>query len=323
MNNLIKRYTYQVGRYLPYKQRDDIVEELNSVLHDMISHNSKDEDVITVIKEFGSPREVAAKYNPQGQYLIGPILFPIYRLVLFIAIGAVILGIIINTIASSFTYDMTIGSLLMSSFGSLFSGLLSAFGSVTLVFALTQRYLLKEEEKEIGKEWDPRKLPKIPLAKAEISLLKIGLRIFIHLVFLIIILLYPERIGIFFFNKETVTHIPLLNMDVFSKFIPFFVTIFVLNILHNIFLIKRRYWTKRLRIGKILIEIYNIVLLIVFLSNSKLIASNFMEKVEAIAPRLPDVLNIFLKVSIGLLFFSILFATVKEIYNQIRNMETS
>ena len=45
---------------------------------------------MTLLKEFGSPKEVAASYQPKDQYLIGPELFPIFRLVTLIVIAAVL-----------------------------------------------------------------------------------------------------------------------------------------------------------------------------------------------------------------------------------------
>ena len=83
--DLIERYVYEVGRQLPRKQRADIQVELKSTLvdtlEDRVEGEPSQEDEIKLLKEFGPPRKVAASYWPQGQYLIGPNLFPLFRMV--------------------------------------------------------------------------------------------------------------------------------------------------------------------------------------------------------------------------------------------------
>ena len=73
---LIDRYVYDVGRYLPRKNRADIQAELRSLLMDTLESRVKgepsEEDVVALLKEFGPPEKVAASYWPEGQYLIGP-----------------------------------------------------------------------------------------------------------------------------------------------------------------------------------------------------------------------------------------------------------
>ncbi len=80
---LIDRYLHEVGRYLSPKNRTDILKELNSVLNDAVEARSEgepsEEDVIKVLTEFGPPNKVASSYWPEGQYLIGPALFPHFR----------------------------------------------------------------------------------------------------------------------------------------------------------------------------------------------------------------------------------------------------
>src|SRR5512147_1988535 len=89
--NLIDKYIAEVGKHLPRKNRADIEAEIRSTLEDMLEEwsqgkGSADEAmVLEILKEYGSPREVAAKYKTH-QYLIGPRLFPTFEMVLRIVL---------------------------------------------------------------------------------------------------------------------------------------------------------------------------------------------------------------------------------------------
>jgi hypothetical protein len=95
--NLIDRYVAEVGKNLPLlKGREDIEKELRSTLEDMLEDRisttgrMRDEAMeIELLKEYGSPQQVAATYNPQP-YLIGPRLFPFFLMVLKIVITVIV-----------------------------------------------------------------------------------------------------------------------------------------------------------------------------------------------------------------------------------------
>ena len=89
---LIDRYLHEVGRYLPKKNREDILAEIRSYLEDKLDERTNgkpsEEDVVEFLKEEGSPQKMAASYAPEGQYVIGPSLYPLFRLVTGIALAA-------------------------------------------------------------------------------------------------------------------------------------------------------------------------------------------------------------------------------------------
>jgi len=84
------------GRQLPRNKRADIEAELRSALTDSLEARSQGEptqdQVVAVLKEFGRPEKVAASYWPEGQYLIGPRLFPLFRMVVGIALTVFVVG---------------------------------------------------------------------------------------------------------------------------------------------------------------------------------------------------------------------------------------
>jgi hypothetical protein len=80
MTDLIERYVHQVGRYLPESEREEVQNELRSLLQDQLDDRYKgaptQDDVIELLAEFGDPRRMAASYGRE-QYLIGPDLYPV------------------------------------------------------------------------------------------------------------------------------------------------------------------------------------------------------------------------------------------------------
>ncbi|MCK4724290.1 MAG: hypothetical protein KAT29_00735, partial [Anaerolineales bacterium] len=103
--NLIDRYIYAVGRQLPRKNRADIQAELKSTLIDTLEARSEgepsEEQVVALLTEFGPPEKVAASYWPESQYLIGPKLYPLFRmslgiaLLVFVIVQLVLLGVVV------------------------------------------------------------------------------------------------------------------------------------------------------------------------------------------------------------------------------------
>lgn len=167
-HNLIDRFVYAVGNQLNDKQREDIQLELRSTLQDMLEARNldaaaeSDQDAIAaLLKEFGSPHEIAASYRP-NRYLIGPRYYPIYaqvlRIVAWIIIGVVTFATLLGGLDGQNAFEQ-IGNL----FGGYTSALFQAGAIVTLIFVVLERSGVADEdlEAEMAKGWDPMKLPEI------------------------------------------------------------------------------------------------------------------------------------------------------------------
>ncbi len=79
---LIESYLFEVGRYLPDDQRDDILGELRSSLEDEArelagTDTPTREQIETVLNKYGHPINVASGYK-EPRYLIGPELYPAF-----------------------------------------------------------------------------------------------------------------------------------------------------------------------------------------------------------------------------------------------------
>jgi hypothetical protein len=92
---LLESYLKAVRRYLPRRQRDDIIAELSDELRqrmdakrEELGHALSDKELMAIFKEYGDPMNVARRYRQNGLSLtigwelIGPELFPMYLIIL-------------------------------------------------------------------------------------------------------------------------------------------------------------------------------------------------------------------------------------------------
>ena len=169
---LLERYLQAVKFWLPKEQKEDIIAELSEDIRSQtdekeaeLGRKLNEVELESILKQRGRPILVANRYLPQ-EHLIGPVLFPIYRLVLKIVmlcyvvpwtVAWIALLIFNSGYAAKFVghswFEM-LGSLWASLWGTAFL----AAGTVTLVFAVLERVQRKSHFLE---EWNPRKLPPV------------------------------------------------------------------------------------------------------------------------------------------------------------------
>src|ERR1700736_5013707 len=146
---LLERYLQAVKFWLPKKQKEaELGRKLNEV------------ELESILKQRGRPVFVANRYLPQEQ-LIGPVLFPIYRLVLKIVMAcyllpAVLVWILLMVFNSGYRAEH---ANFIDALGSIWSTLwFSAFvaaAAITLIFAIVERVQFKSRLED----WNPRSLP--------------------------------------------------------------------------------------------------------------------------------------------------------------------
>jgi hypothetical protein len=258
---LINRYVQEVGRHLPRKNRTDIQAELQSTLVDTLEARVEGEpsqdDEVELLMEFGAPQKVAASYWPEGQYLIGPRLFPLFRMVVgivltvFIIVQLVLLGITVVFNQEVLTF-LTVLDILSEMFGSVFT----AFSIIVIVFAILQRFDVRPETDQ---EWDPRDLPAIEVVDT-ISRGGTVAEITFSLVIIAILLFLPDKIGAVISPGMEV----ILN-PVIVSYIPLIIVAIMLGIALDVFLLWRGRWetgTRLAKIGTNLLGIYVLYVLI-------------------------------------------------------------
>jgi hypothetical protein len=258
--NLIERYAAEVGKHLPKRNRSDIQEEICSTLEDMLEDRARkarqpadEEMTVSLLKEFGKPEDVAASYLPPKQ-LVGPLLYPLYSLVVKITLPilAVVLTVTLG-IGLLSGERSTAGTLRGVGQAALevASALISAFGSITLTFAILERIPWKAlHEKEPEEDWDPRSLPEVSEVE-KFSLPGLAVEAALSAAALIVLNFFPHILGIGFTLNGKWTFLPLLA-EAFFRYVPFINALLGLEIVLNLFLLRRGRWqaaTRWLRIG--------------------------------------------------------------------------
>jgi hypothetical protein len=261
--DLIERYLQAVGRHLPRKNQADILAELRSTLVDALEAReggkASEEQVVALLKEFGRPEKVAGSYWPEGQYLIGPRLYPLFRMVASISLTVfIIVQLVLLGVRLAFEQGPLPGT---NFFGGLVSGALTAFGAVALVFAALERLgVLPECEDE---DWDPRQLPVIEEANvvnqggtvAEITM---------SLIFIAVLIFLPDKIGAVIGLGTPGTDV-IIN-PVFTSYLPLIVLVILLGIGLDVVLLWRGRWETATRLAKIGTNLFSIYVLYVLIA---------------------------------------------------------
>jgi hypothetical protein len=265
----IKRYVHEVGRKLPRKGREDIEAELHSTLVDALEDRAGDapteQDELDLLKEFGSPDAVAASYRGHEEYLIGPELYPFFRMVM---------GIVLTVFAT--VQLILLGVMLVFDTGATFSvewifeflgGLLSAFGSVVLVFTGLQYFGVRPEAED--EPWDPRSLPEV-VDQDPVSAGGLLGEITFAVILITILLFLPDILNLLIARGVDVVANPVLQ-----DYMPLIITGLLLGILLNVVLLWRGTWTTITRLAKVGVNLFVIgVLYALIAGHSAWLAAN-------------------------------------------------
>ena len=144
--DLVERYLAAIRRNLPADKADDIFAELADLLEsrreereDRLGRPLDKKETAALLKEFGHPLVIAARYKPQ-QYLIGPDVFPFYLFTLKIALAA---GAAIMLASAAFSImfgQQHVTRAVFQSMDGLWSMFFATIAVVTIVFAVLERY---------------------------------------------------------------------------------------------------------------------------------------------------------------------------------------
>lgn len=242
-----ERYIYQVVRRLPKAQRDDIAMELRELISDMTEEKKSVEAALT---KLGDPAEFAKKYMGDSNHLIGPTYYETYKAVLKIAMLCTAISVffivlvqgIFDGYATQNISDLSSGIIiavtaLAKACGSCISSAISAFGIVTIVFAIMERQKVDLDEvkekawtaadladKPISekKSWTPSQLTPIPTKKALIPKGDNIADIVFSVILAALFIFAPQLLGIVWMKNDTVTTIPIFNLDKWNIILPFF-----------------------------------------------------------------------------------------------------
>ncbi len=249
-NDLIERYLYAVSNYLPYKNKNDILNELRSIINDMLEERCKDliandKDIRVVLAELGTPDEVGAQYGLGKQKaLISGIYLVKYRMFLKIILSAVVFGLCLSSFLNVVFNSVDIIEASYHLIGSLISVSLSIVGATTLIFAFLEYKAISLEE------FNFETLPPVPKKKEKINSIESYISITINVLITTILLFAPNLIALPF-EWENVT-ISIFNIEYVSSISWLILIIGIVNISADVVKIIDSRYTKKVLFFNIL-----------------------------------------------------------------------
>ena len=175
-NDLVERYIYAVTRKLPTRSRDDVSAELRTLIDDMIEQRCgavtpTQKDITVILTELGTPSELFAEYSGDGKKsLIGPPYYTSFIFIMKIVFFAFLAGMFIYNLVSftsssfsqcgDFSYLSIFTVFLFGFIKDFVSGIIIAFGIVTIIFAIFQHFKVN-----IDFSYNLRDLPDVPVKK--------------------------------------------------------------------------------------------------------------------------------------------------------------
>lgn len=221
---LLDRYLLQVQRYLPLRDRDDTIKELKGLLLEDLDNRidngeNKEDALYNLLKEFGSPKEVALKYRNDAPIIsreMEPFLYLVLKIAMISAPVAILLARLIDFASNSETFDLM--KILLEVFYSIpemVETAIFAGGFVFLIFFLINRYITPNIVLDTM-EFEPKHLPLIPKNIFKVSLFESVFSISAGLLSLYLLNYQQGLISIYFDGARY----PLLN-DHFNDILPF------------------------------------------------------------------------------------------------------
>ena len=269
VNDLIERYIYAVTKKMSLKIRNDVADELKTLIYDTIDERYNDKEITLkdakiVLMELGSPNKLYEKYdNSSDKCLIGQPYYDYYKDILKIVLICSIFGIVLS-------YIINIENQTVSKFFSdiIFAAILS-FSFVTLIFIFMYKFNIRFINDDIDK------LPKLPNNNRKTNKYFSLLSILFAVIFLSLFILSPS---IFSFNIDG-KFINLFNTDIIKSSYLFAVFFIVLLIFREIIKIVDNSYNIRNTILFIAINIFSAVISFIWFFNYNLVNEVFINSV--------------------------------------------
>jgi hypothetical protein len=269
--DLINRYVHEVGQYLPHRLRADVEAELRSLLTDSVEERARAEGAAAsdalagaVLREFGTPKDVAARYGPEPQYLIGPRLYPVYVVSVKVMLPVLAALVVALVVAGRFQAPGEQPSLavFIRATGKFLWGALVNLGIMTLVFALVERAMRTREAAGAG--FDPAKLPPVD-DPDKISYFGRIFAIYMIAVLALAFNVFPGWVAIFVFHGNEGTVYPLLAPE-FDRYLPLLNAWGFLAFVLNLVVLRQGRWRRPTRWAEFGLEVANALILLLIVS---------------------------------------------------------
>lgn len=221
---------------------------------------------VELLKEYGAPHKVAASCLPP-KYLIGPQLYPE-----FITVAKIVLPIVLIVFLAIFGFAVAQPGNTLEAvaelFGNIFGGTVYALGMLMLVFAIIER--LSPEAKIPELDWDPRSLRPAEILDEHPKVVELATNIFFTIIAIVIFSIYGRQLGMIVPQEGGWRMVPIF-IEAFFRFIPLFVTLWILSIDRDLWVIAQNRWSVGARAFSGILQMVNIGVLITLMSGAPII----------------------------------------------------
>lgn len=285
---MIDRYIYAVTKELPKKLKNEIGSELKALIEDMMDGMtntlSEEEKTDKVLRELGSPKELANRYRGKERYLIGPKYFDKYLFVMKIVVLSIFVGISVASGSGVIFSTASIAEMIGGYISTLFFAILQGAAWVTGIFALLEYNEISVETGMETEEWEPSQLPELPDEKALISRGESVFAIMITTIILTLFFFLPEMIGIYYKADGEAGFIPLFNMEGLAPFKVIIFLVFTFNIMIELIKIIKGRWTMKIAIITTVLNVISAGLFVNVIYNTNIWNSEIVQKFEQYTP---------------------------------------
>ena len=299
---LIERYIYAATRFMRKEEREDVSQELYSIIADMLEERCgekepDEETVKEVLAELGDARELYEKYSIDGKdCLIGAPYYGMYKYImktalLTVGIALFIAQIIVCIISVPETVAMAdkvdyIVNLILEPFATVFDGLAITFAAVTAGFAIMYHKGIKMDT--VFDSLD--RLPQLPKKDEVISKAGIAFEMVISVLFFTLFLACPEVLCMYEF--ETGIVIPIFETGYIRSTWVLIVAFGLLGIGRECMKLKEGTYTKSLLLVTVCVDAISAILSIVWLANPSIINPEFSDAMRMIFTDTGFIVNI-------------------------------
>jgi hypothetical protein len=165
---LAERYLKAVAAQLPKANREDIVAELRDAIQTRMEDREEElgrplteADEEAVLREFGHPLSVAARYGSGPQHVVGPELYPWWMFGVKVGLMALVCITVISAIVRMAVGDMEGSQAISQAFNSIISGGITIIGLATIAAFVIER---QKEKPAFLRDWRVKDLGLFELA---------------------------------------------------------------------------------------------------------------------------------------------------------------
>jgi len=276
-NTFTDRYVWGVLRSLPEAQRADIEKELRASIADAVdarveNGESPADAERAVLLELGEPARLAAGYAGRPLALIGPALYVDYvrllRLLLIIVIPSATGGLLLAKLLEG----AAIGDVIGGTIATVLAVAVHLCFWVTLVFVVLERTGTKSPLTP----FELSSLPTLPTPDTPKISELVGSVVF--LLFTVGAIFWQQMLSVF--DDAEGRPIPVLDAGLWPVWVPVFIALAVLTLLHAIVLYRVGRWTVALLIGAIPLNVVTVGILIWLLTTGQLLNSAYFAEFE-------------------------------------------